>query len=341
MAQHRPLTLPRLPFGEKLATWETSVNDYADRLSKFNPSLSGYEPAGNPDEFNSKSAAVTINETTLVAGANTPINIEMGNADTINLLVPFQGHVTLDVDGNTYRYGMNQGAMLLPATGRRGRSTMGGSLIMAVSPQRVHAVAQAMLGEDASQSIDLHLQYPRVLPLQINKLSFERTFQHLSGVIDSFYEQPEALAYLGLDDVLYRQTVLMLRPDLFVAEQASLTAGGTDNLAYHRSLKIALDYIDAHLHERITLTDLERISGASARTLQYAFLERLQCSPLTWIRQRRLEKARTQLLVSEPHQNITTIALECGFHSSSSFSTAYKQLYGESPSDTLKKARFS
>lgn len=341
MAQHRPLTLPRLPFGEKLATRETNVNDYADRLSKFNPSLSGYEPAGNPDEFNSKSAAVTINETTLVAGANTPLNMEMGNANTINLLVPFQGHVTLDVDGNTYRYGMNQGAMLLPATGRRGSSTMGGSLIMAISPQRIQQAAQAMLGKDASQVIDLRLQNPRILPLQINKLSFEMSFQHLSGMIDSFYERPDTLAYLGIDDLLHRQAVMMLRPDLFATEEVIVANGRTDNLANRRSLIIALDYIDAHLHERITLTDLERICGASARTLQYAFLERMQCSPLAWIRQRRLEKARTWLLISDPQQNITTIALACGFHSSSNFSAAYKLLYGESPSDTLKRSRHS
>lgn len=152
MPAHRPFALPTLPFGERISVSETNVQAYADRLSLFNSSLSGYEPVGSPDDFSCKASIIQLQQMKLVAGANTPLHIEYGDAHDINLLVPFQGSVTLQVDGDRHTYGRHQGAMLLPATGRSGRSTAGSSLIFSLSPHRMQEVAQAMLGLDPGQN---------------------------------------------------------------------------------------------------------------------------------------------------------------------------------------------
>ncbi|MCP9886744.1 helix-turn-helix transcriptional regulator [Cyanobium sp. ATX 6A2] len=46
-----------------------------------------------------------------------------------------------------------------------------------------------------------------------------------------------------------------------------------------------LEWIRAHLHTPINLTQLERRSGYSRRSLQLVFRQRFGCGPIQWIRQ--------------------------------------------------------
>lgn len=335
------ISLPLLPFGEKNAVRENNPKSYADRVALFNTSLSGYDPVGDAKAFRSKSAAIHINGMKVVSGANTPINIELGNANDINLLVPFQGSVNLQVDGISHVYGHQQGAMLLPATGRRGRSTAGSSLILTLSPQRIQETVQAMLGNTLDKAVDLRLQQARVLPMQWQNLAFDATFRHLCRVIDSLCDQPEILAHLGIDEVLYRQAAFLLQPRMFAGNQEKATCRSTGHVVANRIIDISIAYIEQHLTERITLTDLEQISGASARVLQYTFQVRFGCTPMNWIKQRRMDLARTRLLAVQPGENVTQILFECGFSSASIFSREYQKAYGELPSVTLKHRRKS
>jgi AraC-like DNA-binding protein len=329
--------LPRLPFGEKISTSSRDHKSYADRLQRANPSLNEFAPSGDSKEFNSKVAVMHINGVKLVAGANTSVNMESCHSNEINLVIPFSGSVSQVVDGDKHDYGANQGAMLLPAQGRKGRSTVGGSVLLTLDPQRIQQTVQAMLGAEASTPIDLRLQHARVLPWHQGDVAFDATFRHLYGLIDSLCEHPDVLANLGIDDVLYRQASLMLRPDLFFQQDTQYQYRFNKNIATHRIVDTAVAYIERHLTERITLSDLERVSNASARVLQYTFMARFGCSPMNWIRQQRMEMARTRLLASRNGESVTQIALECGFHAPSKFAMAYRKMYGELPSESLKR----
>lgn len=339
MPSHQPLRLPPLPFGERLALRESNAQAYGDLLAKFNPSLGGYEPVGNRSEFNSKMAATEINGVKLVSGANTPIYIESGNASDINLLLPFQGSVAMHVEGKHFRFGVDQGAMLLPATGRRGKSTLGGSTIMTIVPDRIQAVAQAMLGVDPSEFVDLRLEEPRLLPLQLNHAHFTQIFRQLSNLMDECLCRPETLTHLGLDDVFYRVAVQMLRPDLFLAIQDhGRNKKETSTPAGHRPLDCTLAYIDSRLNDRITLTDLERESNVSSRQLQHLFQSKLGCSPMAWILERRLHLAHQRILQAGADDSVTNIAVDCGFTNLGRFSMCYRAKFGETPSETLRRS---
>lgn len=98
-------------------------------------------------------------------------------------------------------------------------------------------------------------------------------------------------------------------------------------------------YMQANLGRRVRLSELQDVSSLSPRTLQYAFQRVHGCSPMQWLRRQRLEHARRMLVAGEVRSGITGVAFECGFPHPSLFSRDYAALYGELPSETLRKVR--
>ena len=101
------------------------------------------------------------------------------------------------------------------------------------------------------------------------------------------------------------------------------------------SIERATDYALANLSNRITLTDLEKVSGLSQRALHNAFIKRFQMSPMQWVKQQRLVLVRKSLLNSYAQKTVTEIATSFGFFNLGSFAVEYKKKFGESPSETL------
>jgi AraC-like DNA-binding protein len=99
-----------------------------------------------------------------------------------------------------------------------------------------------------------------------------------------------------------------------------------------RNLRRALSYIEAHLAEPMTLGDVAQASGCSARTLNDTFQEHLAVSPMTRVRQLRLDRVHAELLDSTV--SVTEAAYRWGFTHLGRFSAAYHERFGELPSQT-------
>ena len=88
------------------------------------------------------------------------------------------------------------------------------------------------------------------------------------------------------------------------------------------------------------MTDLCRAAAASERKLEYAFKEVLGLTPVAFLIRLRLHRARQSLLAAAPRS--TTVAAEAlnwGFWHFGEFSRAYKDCFGELPSETLRRRR--
>lgn len=105
-----------------------------------------------------------------------------------------------------------------------------------------------------------------------------------------------------------------------------------------RCVRAVEDYIDAHLDRTVSLGDLLAVAGASARTLQTRFLRHHGTSPMGYLRDRRLDRARAAIL-RRPAARITDIAAECGFTHLGRFAEHYRDRFGESPSQTQRSGR--
>jgi AraC-like DNA-binding protein len=103
-----------------------------------------------------------------------------------------------------------------------------------------------------------------------------------------------------------------------------------------RHVRSVQDYLQAHAHEPVSAEQLARIAGVSVRSLYAGFKEFLDVSPMHYLRDLRMERARAELLSGESH-NIAAVALRWGFAHMGRFSAGYKARYGESPSQSLRR----
>jgi transcriptional regulator GlxA family with amidase domain len=78
----------------------------------------------------------------------------------------------------------------------------------------------------------------------------------------------------------------------------------------------------------------------SERTLELAFKEIMGLSPVAYLTRLRLHRVRAALLAADRRSTRVSIeALKWGFWHFGEFSRAYKQCFGEVPSNTLRRRR--
>lgn len=92
----------------------------------------------------------------------------------------------------------------------------------------------------------------------------------------------------------------------------------------------------------VTVADLCRALRVSRRTLQYSFQETLGVSPCSYLRAVRLNGARRQL--KSPASSVASVqdaAAHWGFWHLGHFSSDYKRMFGELPSETLRNRDYT
>lgn len=99
-------------------------------------------------------------------------------------------------------------------------------------------------------------------------------------------------------------------------------------------LERAIEYIENHLNENISLSDVSRETGYSYYHMTRLFSSVLGESVGHYINRRRLYNASEKLIYS--HKRVIDIALDCGFESPEAFSRAFKAAFGSSPIDYRK-----
>jgi len=106
-----------------------------------------------------------------------------------------------------------------------------------------------------------------------------------------------------------------------------------------RSVKRVVDHIEAHADRPLTAAELVQVSGVGTSALYEAFQRHRGCSPLAYLRRVRLERVRADLARPEAMETVTTVAMKWGFSHFGRFSGYYRQAFGESPSETLRRGR--
>lgn len=105
------------------------------------------------------------------------------------------------------------------------------------------------------------------------------------------------------------------------------------------TLRRAEEYIRAHVEDPIALHDVAKAAGCSVRSLQLAFRNFRNSTPLLAIRHARLLAARDIVLTGDPWVTVAEIANQFGFANPSRFTNLYKSAFGESPVEVLRRRR--
>ena len=89
------------------------------------------------------------------------------------------------------------------------------------------------------------------------------------------------------------------------------------------------EYINAHLHERITIEDMCAVSGLSRAYLSRLFRSEAGMTIMQYVAARKTEAAKSALLHTD--QSISAIANNLAFSSESHFIRTFRSLCGTTP----------
>jgi transcriptional regulator GlxA family with amidase domain len=99
------------------------------------------------------------------------------------------------------------------------------------------------------------------------------------------------------------------------------------------------EFLESNPDRPIYLTEICASIGVAERTLRASCEEHLGMGPIRFLTLRRMHLVRGALLRADPSKStVTRIVTDHGFWELGRFSVAYRELFGESPSETLRHA---
>lgn len=146
------------------------------------------------------------------------------------------------------------------------------------------------------------------------------------------------------DLMAHREVARSLEQDL-VHALVNVLAGGESRSAAtrqrHADIMVRFERVLARQDGRqLPTPELCAAVGVPERTLRMCCTEFVGRSPAHYARLRRLNRARSALIRSAAATtSIATIARTCGFSEPGRFATAYRTVFGEAPSATLRRSR--
>ncbi|MFI7320266.1 AraC family transcriptional regulator [Streptomyces venezuelae] len=157
-------------------------------------------------------------------------------------------------------------------------------------------------------------------------------------LVRSLLAQLDAVEPLFRRAELQRSQLRCLVTALLLAQPHSHTAELHDppRSGHPRPLRAALAFIEANLAERLSLDDVAHAAGCSARTLSSLFRDRLGLSPMSYVRNLRLDRIREDILTSA--DPVGTIAYRWGITHLGRFARQYRDRFAELPSETATRA---
>ncbi len=103
-----------------------------------------------------------------------------------------------------------------------------------------------------------------------------------------------------------------------------------------RQVRTITDYMQEHVDEEITLTDLSALVGLSRFHFCRAFRLATGLAPHAWLSAHRMRQART--LISTTSLPIAEISLAVGYRTHSAFAASFRKAFGISPTQVRRHA---
>jgi AraC-like DNA-binding protein len=149
------------------------------------------------------------------------------------------------------------------------------------------------------------------------------------------HDTPELLELSEVRRALEEQLVHVMVRCLAEGVGVETTTGGR---RHHGILARFEDFLATNPDRPLYLTEICAGVGVAERTLRVACEEHLGMGPIRFLTLRRMHLARRALLNADASRtNVTRVVTDHGFWELGRFSVAYRTLFGESPSETLRR----
>lgn len=219
------------------------------------------------------------------------------------------------IDGQLrYEQVLQGDVVIVPADAphRTAWNRAGGAIILGLEPQEFTRTVEETIERDRIELLP-HFATPDPLVHQIG-LALKQTLAH-PGSVGRLYAESMTTALM----------VHLLQH--YSAQQLKLPAY-TGGLAKPR-LQQVIDYIDAHLDQDLSLTELAKVVQISAHYFSQLFKQSIGVTPHQYVIRRRIERAKE--LLTQNKLTISDVAKIVGFVDQSHFHRHFKRLVGITP----------
>jgi AraC-like DNA-binding protein len=166
---------------------------------------------------------------------------------------------------------------------------------------------------------------------------------HLMGRLQRLHEATGQLAAAAPEVLAHPEVAKAIEQELIRTMVACLVEGtdGESNTAAHPRVPVMRrleQFLGENADTPLYLAEVCAAIGVPARTLRQHCMDHLGMGPHQYLWLRRMNLARRLLVRSAPKETtVATIANNQGFAELGRFSVAYRKLFGESPSATLRR----
>ena len=205
---------------------------------------------------------------------------------------------------------------------------------IALKRSRLMATCSALRGSNLEES-DL-----TDAVISLSESQHQSLLTALSSLMNHSFENPIGAARYGLSEVVendfYDRMARLLLPCL-VAPMKS-----TRPLAKALHVAAKATAVDHDAMVPPSIADMCAAAGVGEAWLHKCFVEVYGTSPARYLLLRRLSKARERLLDrGNPPPSVKDVAIPLGFIEGGRFAQRYKSLFGERPSETLRRTHYS
>ena len=198
---------------------------------------------------------------------------------------------------------------------------------MSLTTTALDTAFKAITGRELSGSSLKHLVRPNAA-LMSQLLKLHEMVGQIATTIPEVLEVPEAAR--SLEQQLTHILVRCLTE--------SVPTQMTDTGHRHDMIVAKLEeYLEANPDTPLYLAEICAAVGATERTLRNACEKHLGMGPIRYLALRRMHLVRRSLLDADSSTTVTRIATDHGFWELGRFSVAYRALFGETPSETLRR----
>jgi AraC-like DNA-binding protein len=199
---------------------------------------------------------------------------------------------------------------------------------MSLPAERFPVVCRAIIGRE-------FLEEPRRTVVRPNPEPMSRLLKLHRGVAQLAHDVPDLLDQPQVRRALEQQLIHIMVRCLADATGVQTTIGAIR----HDAIMVRFEeYLEANPGSPLYLTEVCAALGVSERTLRASCEEHLGMGPIRFLTLRRVHLAHRALSRADPSSaTVTRIVTDHGFWELGRFSAAYRALFGELPSETLRR----
>ena len=206
-----------------------------------------------------------------------------------------------------------------------------GCLVIATATGPLTDHLQAYLGHPPAPPLRFLPEGQAILPGQVT----EQAWQHACALLEHTAGRGVApMAARSIEQSLLTAILLGL-PHTATAELAELDASGPDE---PRTADKIRDWLHEHHDQPVGVTDLAAAVGLSVSRVERICRRHWDQTPMQLLRGIRLDHARATLLAVRPGERaprVAAVASAAGYARTSRFTAAYRQRFGQTPTQTL------